>query len=78
MLAQGIKYTVFIALIVFFSFYIWQLAYAFGIIAWLLGSWLTLMSYLWASCSIAMSLGLVLNSLLLFLVILKVYRIFKN
>lgn len=78
MIAQGIKYTAFIALIVFFSFYIWQLAYAFWIIAWLLWSWLTLMSYLWASCSLAMSLGLVLNSLLLFLVILKLYRIFKN
>lgn len=78
MLNQLTKVWIFTWLVLFFAFYIGQIAYSFGIIAGFLWSGLTLMSYVWASCDLAQSLGLILNSLLLFMVILKVYAIFKE
>lgn len=69
---------VFIGLVLFFSFLISDLAYGVGIIAWFISIIFSLLTYLGASCDLAVKLGLMINSILLLFVIVKIYWYFKD
>jgi len=69
---------IFVGLILFFALYIHDLAYSLGIVAGFIGVVFTLLTYLGASCDLAVKLGLLINSVLLLLIVVKVYWYFKE
>lgn len=68
----------FIWLILFFALYLNDLAYSLGVFAGFVGVVFSLLTYLGASCEIAVKFWLLFNSVLLLLIIVKIYWYFKD
>jgi len=78
MLEKTVKVWLLVVLLWFFTHYIGNFAYALWVIAGFTSILFPLFTYVWAKCEIVLALSLAFNAFLLFLVILKIYRYFKE
>lgn len=71
------KWLVVVWILAFFSTQLWNLAYWLWIFSGFLGLGLTIPTYFWASCSLALNLTATFTSIFLIMICIKIYYMIK-